>query len=427
MAPDAAHHAHDDAAGGRRAVMVVIRVLLFLLIAAVTLLASLRVSADPTGIQEFAWALDWWFALFAAIGLTFAIIAIDLLTPKRKLSTITGVFFGLIVGLVAAIAVGFLIDLIAETYQLEGPRAQQILSAVKIFFGVALSYLGVSIVLQTQDDFRLVIPYVEFAKQIRGTRPLLLDSSALIDGRILDLAQTGLVQAPIVVPRFVVGELQLLADSSDRLKRARGRRGLDVVTELQRAPKLDVSIDEASVPGKSVDQMLVELARTMPAIVATTDSGLNRVAGIQGVPVLNMNDVANALKPSVVPGETLRVTLIKRGEQPQQGVGYLDDGTMVVAEDGAGAVGQDVSLTVTSMLQTSAGRLIFGRIDGAVDAAPGAAETAAMREAAPTAEVPAETGRGDDADADAENGPIGPKGQRRSGRQRTAARNPRRG
>ena len=168
--------------------MMVIRVLLFFLVAAVTLLASLRVAADPTGLREVAWAIDWWFPILASVGLTLAIIAIDILTPRKKLSTISGVFLGLLGGLVAAVAVSFLVDLVVETYRIEGLRAQQIVSAVKILFGVAACYLGVSIVLQTQDDFRPVIPYVEFAKQIRGAKPLVQDSSALIDGRILDLA-----------------------------------------------------------------------------------------------------------------------------------------------------------------------------------------------------------------------------------------------
>jgi uncharacterized protein YacL len=203
---------------------------------------------------------------------------------------------------------------------------------------------------------------VEFAKQIRGPRPLVLDSSALIDARIAEVVETGLIQAPILVPHFVLGELQMLADSGDKLKRAKGRRGLEVVTRLQRSAKADVSIDETIVPGTGADQMLIELARQLPAMIVTGDVALTRIAGFQGVPVLNLNEVANALKPSFVPGESVTLDLVKPGEQDGQAVGYLEDGTMVVAEDGAGSIGRRVTMTVRSSLQTAAGRMIFARI-----------------------------------------------------------------
>jgi uncharacterized protein YacL len=233
--------------------------------------------------------------------------------------------------------------------------------AIKVIIGICCVYLTISIVLQTQDDFRLVIPYVEFAKQLRGPKPLLLDTSALIDARIADLAQTGFVQVPLVVPAFVVLELQTLADSSDKLKRAKGRRGLEIVTRLQRTPGLDVTIDQTPMPGKAVDQMLVELARQMPATIVTADAGLMRVANIQSVRVLNLNDVANALKPALIVGSSLVITIVKPGEQAGQGVGYLDDGTMIVVSDAGAYVGAELRVEVTSALQTSAGRLIFAR------------------------------------------------------------------
>jgi uncharacterized protein YacL len=286
-----------------------------------------------------------------------------------------------------------------------------------VLFGVAFCYLGVSIVLQTQDDFRLVIPYVEFAKQTRGVRPLLLDTSVLIDGRFLDAAETGLIQSPIVIPRFVIAELQALADSSERLKRTRGRRGLELVGKMQRSPRLDMSVDETPVPGKSVDQMLVELARQLSGSIVTTDIGLARVGKIHGVTVINLNDVALAMKPSFIPGERLRVAIIKPGEQPDQGVGYLEDGTMIVAENGRAYVGKTVDLVVATSLQTSAGKLIFARIpDGS------------------TVEewdtpVDAEDPEADDRDAHPEHeNPDGPQepGDDLTKRSRRAARNPRR-
>ncbi|GJM19541.1 MAG: PIN/TRAM domain-containing protein [Phycisphaeraceae bacterium] len=309
----------------------------------------------------------WPLTLFLAMSIAAIAVAIDLLTPTKKISTIVSVMVGLMAAMLATAAVGFVIDLLASTYDIQSSDPNEpnpVISIIKILIGVGLAYLFISTVLQTQDDFRLVIPYVEFAKQIRGSRPLVLDTSSLIDARIADVAETGLIQAPAIVPRFVIEELQTLSDSGDKLKRARGRRGLDLVGKLQRSGRLDISIDETRVPGLGVDQMLIELGKQLGAIIVTTDSGLARVAGIQGVSVVNVNDLANAMKMSVIPGHTLRVHLNKVGEQPGQGVGYLEDGTMVVAEDGREYVGTDVELTVTSSMQTSAGKLIFGRVGG---------------------------------------------------------------
>jgi len=202
---------------------------------------------------------------------------------------------------------------------------------------------------------------VEFAKRVRGVKPLVIDSSALIDGRIFDLAQTGILPSELIIPSFVIAELQLLGDSSDRLKRTRGRRGLEIVSRLQQEPRAIVLIEESLATGP-VDQLVIDLARDMPAIVVTTDVGLAQVAEIQGVPILNINDVANALKPNVIPGVSLELELLRRGEHEGQAVGYLDDGTMVVAEDGEAHIGGRVKLIVTSTTQTSAGRLIFGRV-----------------------------------------------------------------
>jgi uncharacterized protein YacL len=331
----------------------------------VTILYILNINDGSTLSGESALGLNlvggWHIPLTAGILMTLLVLAIDMLTPRKKIATISGVFFGLLVGLIATFAINFIIDLLVQTYEIKAPN---LVSAIKVLCGICLCYLGMSVVLQTQDDFRLVIPYVEFAKQLRGPRPLLIDTSALIDSRIVDLAATGIFGVPLVVPRFVIHELQALADSDDKLKRARGRRGLEVIGRLQRHPALDITIDETHVVGKSVDQMLVELARTMPATVVTADVALNRVAAIQGVEVLNLNEVANALKPSLIPGTHLMLPLLRRGEQPGQAVGYLDDGTMVVVERAESAIGREVELEVTSAMQTSAGRLIFARLVG---------------------------------------------------------------
>lgn len=344
----------------RDLILRVVRASFVILVLTVTLLNIIKYGESVTPGLTFDLAAQWWIPLTAACTLAALFLGVDLLTPNKKLHTFGGIILGLIAGLIVTLALGFVVDLVATSWEFAQNAA--IMNTIKVLLGISLCYLGISIVLQTQDDFRLVIPYVEFAKQMRGQRPLLLDSSALIDARIADLGETGIIQAPVVIPFFVVNELQMLADSSDKLRRAKGRRGLDVISRLQRNAKLDVTIDESPVPGKAVDQMLVELAREMSGMIVTSDLALARIAGFRGIPVLNMNELANALKPALVPGETLTIRLIKAGEQPGQAVGYLEDGTMVVAEDGARAIDQVVMLTVRSTLQTSAGRMIFARL-----------------------------------------------------------------
>ena len=186
----------------------------------------------------------------------------------------------------------------------------------KVMVAIILCYVAISIVITTKDDFRLVIPYVEFAKQVRGVRPLLLDTSVLIDGRIDGLGQTGFLDAPLVVPQFVIEELQTLADSGTNSSAARGRRGLTLVSKLQANPYVDVSIDTTDIPRRSVDHMLLQLAADQNLRILTTDYNLNKVAQIHGVTVLNINDITNTLKSQAIPGETLLVEVVKHGEGP---------------------------------------------------------------------------------------------------------------
>lgn len=356
-------------------ILRVVRFAFFTLMVTFTLLAVLRARADPE-TQELAAQ----YGVYVATAVLFfgVALAVDLLTPNKKVSTLLGVMVGVLAGLLASLAFGLVIDLVLESW-VPNEKARDslipIVNTIKVLLGLALSYLGITTVLQTQDDFRLAIPYVEFVKQLRGARPMLIDTSALIDARIVDIAGTNLLQSPIVVPSFVVNELQTLADSGDSLKRARGRRGLDVVGKLQRLPNLDVSIDETTIQGMGVDAQLVELAQRFSGMIVTTDAALSRVAGIRQVPVLNLNDLAGVMRPNLVSGEQLTLKVMKPGEQAGQGVGYLPDGTMVVVEDGGHSIGQVVTITVGSALQTSAGRLIFGRVGPIVRAGetPGAA------------------------------------------------------
>ena len=388
-----------------------------------------------------------------SVGVVLFAIAliIDLATPNKKLATIFGVFVGLVLGLIATFAFTFLLRFLISVWIGSDSGITEAFkpfaSMLEIMLGVGLCYLGITTVLQTQDDFRLVIPYVEFAKQIRGVKPTILDTSAIIDARIVDIGATGLMQGTLIIPKFVLGELQVLADSSDKLKRARGRRGLDVVTRLQRLGTIGVNIDETPVPESSVDQKLVELARMLSARLMTTDLGLARVAQIHGLSVLNLHEISHAFKPALIPGEEMLLRIAKPGEQPGQGVGYLEDGTMVVAEGGAAHIGREVRVLVTSTMQTTAGRLIFTRIpDEAGLLGPANAELApseatrsesgtVARQAEPGAPGFTEAGQRQDVDADEPDsaratqdearrpGPFPPKPQsRRAG----TPRNPRR-
>jgi len=348
-------------AASRAALVRVVRMAFVVLLAVVVLLYILKAdpqeAADSPGFNVIS---NWWVPLLAALVLATVTLAIDYLTPTKKLSAISGLVLGLISGLLATFAIGFIVDLLVQAWEI---KQINLIGTVKVLTGIALCYLAISTVLQSQDDFRLVIPYVEFAKQVRGPKPLLLDSSVLIDSRIGDVAQTGFVQNPMVIPRFIVDELQLLADSADKLRRAKGRRGLEAITKLQRmrARGLDVTIDEAMVPGKGADARLVELARITPATIATCDSALIRVAGIQGVECVNFNELARAMTPVLLLGTQMELMILRKGEQPTQGVGYLDDGGMVVVEGASGLIGQLTMVEVTGTVQTSAGRLVFAR------------------------------------------------------------------
>ncbi|MBM4107421.1 MAG: PIN/TRAM domain-containing protein [Phycisphaerae bacterium] len=344
----------------RASLLRIVRICFFSLFLTVVLLAIL--GGEPVaGDVRNRLVPQWELTLLLGIGLAIVIIAVDLLTPRKKISTLFSIFFGLLGAMLATVAISFVIDLLVRSYEI---KDETMVGAVKVMIGMGLAYLGISTVLQTQDDFRLVIPYVEFAKMIRGPRPMLLDTSAIIDGRFADLLESGLLQSPVVIPRYVIDELQLLADQEDRSRRARGRRGLQMVARMQRCALADVTIEDSSVPGtaRGVDQALIEQAEQIQGVIVTTDSGLARVAGIRKVQAVNLHELASALRPMISAGAGLTLRIVKPGEQPGQGVGFLDDGTMVVVEDGAAAVGQEVGVVTTGTLQTAAGRMLFARL-----------------------------------------------------------------
>jgi uncharacterized protein YacL len=220
--------------------------------------------------------------------------------------------------------------------------------------------------IQTKDDFRFVIPYVEFARDLKGRRPLILDTSSVIDGRLADLADTAILDSQLIMPRFVLVELQAIADSQDRLRRVRGRRGLDILNRLRSHERIDFQMYDRDLPefaGQSVDMKLVLLAKQIDGKIVTGDYNLNKVAKLHNVDVINLNEIANALRPQYMPGESFQVRVVKPGEGHDQGVGYLDDGTMVVVEGGRDRIGSTVPVMVTTTYQTNAGRMIFTKID----------------------------------------------------------------
>lgn len=306
--------------------------------------------------QEPAW-LPW--TVFAGVmGIAFTVIMADILVRRKQIATITAVYFGLLVGVmltyVLSIAMGPALDGFAFQFH------------VQLVLGMLLCYVCVSVLLQTKDDFRFLIPYVEFVREVKGFKPLVLDTSVVIDGRIEDLVATGVFDNQLIVPRFALNELQGIADSSDKLRRARGRRGLDVLNRLRSDDKVDLQIFDRDLPelgSHPVDLKLVLLAKHLEGKIVTGDYNLNKVAKLHNVPVINLNEIANSLRPAYLPGETFQLKVIKAGEGPDQGVGYLDDGTMVVIEGGREAINRDVMVVVTSTLQTNAGRMIFARYE----------------------------------------------------------------
>lgn len=317
----------------------------------------------------------WWsqfgppatFVVVLLIGLT--VVALDILIPKKDITTFSAVYLGLLVGLSLAYLLSSGLRPI-----LEPSVNQQVWGLIQLFLAFLFCYLCVSTLLQTKNDFRFIIPYVEFSRQVKGPKPLVLDTSVIIDGRIADIAETGLMDCQMVVPRFVLRELQNIADANDPLRRKRGRRGLDILKRLQNNPRVEVQVLESDPPELAdigdVDQRLVQLAKLLGARIITTDFSLNKLAQVEGIEVVNMNDLANAVRVAALPGETLHVRLIRPGEQPGQAVGWLEDGTMVVAEQGRSFIGQEVTITVTSVHQSPAGRMIFGRVERQVSASP---------------------------------------------------------
>ena len=299
--------------------------------------------------------------LFLIFGL-----GVDLVISQKNIAAFAGIILGVSIGLVIGLAFGLFLEMILETYKLANESAIMKAKPTIVWVTTVLCcYWSVTFVMKTKDSFKFIIPYVEFSKQSKGIRPFVLDSSVIIDGRIADIASTKIFNSPFIIPRFIINELQTIADSADKIKRNRGRRGLDIVAKLQENPNIDVEIMDVDMSTKEraepTDLQLVTAARRLEGKLMTNDYNLNKVATVRGTEVININELAKSLKIVVIPGEEMDVYLVKAGDQSGQAVGYLDDGTMVVVENGKQFIGKEQRVMVTSALQTSAGRMVFAK------------------------------------------------------------------
>lgn len=337
--------------------LLLLRAVFLLVAGGISALINYAVQAANSSLQVTTPSWVPWANLAIVMGLAIAVIAIDVFVPNKRIDAISSIYFGLLVGVLLTYVL---------TIALAPLLAEHLQTPVRLVTGMVLCYICISLLLQTKDDFRFIIPYVEFVREVKGFKPLILDTSVVIDGRIEDLVSTGIFDNQLIMPRFALSELQGIADSSDKLRRARGRRGLDVLNRLRANDAVDLQIFDRDLPefaGQAVDLKLVLLAKHLEGKVVTGDFNLNKVAKIHNVPVINLNEIANSLKPMYLPGEQFQLKVIKAGEGQDQGIGYLEDGTMVVVEGGRDKIAKDLMVTVTSTLQTSAGRMIFTRHD----------------------------------------------------------------
>jgi uncharacterized protein YacL len=296
------------------------------------------------------------FGVWVALAAGSLLILLEITMKRVSVRGLSSVVFGLLFGVIMA-------KLVADTIALI-PLQESILSAARVILTLIFSYLGAVIALRGKDEFNLIIPYVRFRRTDLKDGVIVLDTSAIIDSRVFDIYRTHFLSGRLVVPRFVLHELQRLADSEDDLKRQRGRRGMEILRAMQKDTAIDVRVheDELQAEDGGVDLKLVKLSKMMEARLCTTDFNLGRMATIQGVDVVNVNDLVNAVKPVVFSGEELDILIVKEGKEESQGVGYLEDGTMVVVTEGRRHFGQRVKVSVTSVLQTQAGRMIFAKL-----------------------------------------------------------------
>ena len=297
-----------------------------------------------------------WISAGVGALIAVCIILFELRIRRATLKTLIGAAVGSILGIIGAYLIGSLIS-----------RQEAMDAEVKTFVTLALTffmaYVGLMVGAAKGDYLDLSALGGIFSDKVTRRDLKVLDTSVIIDGRIADVAETGFLTGTLIIPQFILRELQQVADSPDSSKRQRGRRGLDMLNRLQNNASLDIQISETDFPSvREVDLKLIELGKQIDAVIVTNDFNLNKVAQLRGVNVLNINELANALKPVVLPGEAMRVFILKEGKEYNQGVAYLDDGTMVVVDNARRLIGKNADIAVTSVLQTTAGKMIFGKI-----------------------------------------------------------------
>jgi len=322
--------------------------------------------------------------IFLRVLFIFVMVTVGYFLPPLGLKNLYGTFLGVLIGIIvvylehlvkraqfkviwgATMGVwgGIIFGwLLSSIYKILSPDkvTSQFISFVSL---IVLPYMGFIIGLKKSEWFNPVTLFTFLRERSAGRSYKILDTSVIIDGRIMDICDTGFVEGTLVVPQFVLRELQQVADSPDPLKRQRGRRGLDILQKLQKSSTVSVMVSELDFPEiKDVDSKLIELAKQLDAKIITNDFNLNKVAQLHRISVLNINELSNALKPVVLPGETMKVFILKEGKEKDQGVAYLDDGTMVVVDNARKMIGKNIDITVTSVLQTTAGKMIFGRFN----------------------------------------------------------------
>ncbi len=331
-----------------------------LIVAAVAYAAAL-LQPLPTGVLS---------NVVFAVGLTGLVVALETRLRETPPTRVLGALLGCVVGLTIARAI--------EAGLFFADSADRKVEFLHTFLLIVLPYLGLTIGAKNGEWLEPARLITLFRAVGPERRYKILDTSVIIDGRIADVCDTGFVDGTLVIPQFVLKELQLVADSGDSLKRNRGRRGLDILQRIQKMAGVEVMISDVDFPEvREVDLKLIELARTLQGKIVTNDFNLNKVAQLRGVDVLNVNELANSLKPVVLPGEIMKVFILKEGKEYNQGVAYLDDGTMVVVDNARKMISKTIDIVVTSVLQTTAGKMIFGRyIDpGAAAQAQSAAQT----------------------------------------------------
>jgi uncharacterized protein YacL len=291
------------------------------------------------------------------------LIGLDEMLKGFSLRAFSATTFGLLLGMVVA-------ALIDNSGLFENVEEKPTRWLIRLGLFLSFSYIGIVLAMRSnKEDFSLIIPYVRFAPRNKPDNLLLLDTSVIIDGRIADLIEANFLEGLIVVPRFVLKELQQVADSSDAIKRARGRRGLEMLNRIQRNPRIEVKIHDSDFPDETgVDGKLIRLARNLGAKLFTNDFNLGKIAELQKVQYVNMHELAKAMKAILLPGEVLMLRIVREGKDKGQGVGYLPDGTMVVVNNGQSQIGQQVEVQVQSLLQTGAGVIIFADLRPAVAA-----------------------------------------------------------